>query len=90
MVTKTLEEKKAKLKAELAKLSQKITKEERKADARKKILVGAFVLSKTQDPVRGLNGFEAYLKKDQDRALFGLPPLATGEGEPKGEEKSNF
>lgn len=71
----TLQQKQARLKAELAKISQKITKEERRADARRKILIGAFVLSTHKDPAKDLPGFAEYLKKDQDRELFGLEPL---------------
>lgn len=74
-MTKTLQQKQAKLKAELAKISQQLTKEQRKADARKKILIGAFFLKQYKDPVNDISGFAAYLEKDQDRELFGLEPL---------------
>lgn len=74
-MTKTLQQKQAKLKAELAKISQQLTKEQRKADARKKILIGSFFLKQYKDPVKEISGFAAYLEKDQDRELFGLEPL---------------
>lgn len=72
----TLEQKQAKLKAELAKITERLTKEARKKDARQKILIGAFILTKYKNPAQDLAGFSEYLTKDQDRELFGLAPLA--------------
>jgi hypothetical protein len=59
---------------------------ERKADTRRKILAGAAVLDEAEhDPeyhaalIRLLGRF---LSRDDDRALFGLPPLPQEQSEP--------
>ena len=51
---------------------------ERKRDTRRKILAGAMVLDRVE---RGelteklfLDDMDRFLERDQDRALFGLPP----------------
>lgn len=76
-----------KLKLQQQKLSAQIQKEEsrtktkeRKADTRRKILIGAYFL----DKLKAEGTFEAikkelndFLKRSSDRALFGLPPLET-------------
>lgn len=84
----TLQQKQAKLKAELAKISQKITKEDRKTDARRKILLGAFMLTKYKDPANELAGFAEYLVKDLDREVFGLEPLPKPETVEKSQVQS--
>lgn len=76
-----------KLKLQQQRLSAQIQKEEarsktkeRKADTRRKILIGAYFLDKlnsegTLEAIKKeLNDF---LKRNSDRALFGLPPLET-------------
>lgn len=75
-----------KLKLKQKQLTAQIQKEEarhktskRNQDTRRKILLGAWYLEKMKD-----NGIEAiknelneFLKRNSDRALFGLPPLET-------------
>jgi phosphopantothenate synthetase len=76
----TLQEKLKQLKARQVALENrqkaKNLKRERKEDTRRKILVGAVVLSKVEDgslDKKLLNGWlEAALTRDDDRALFGL------------------
>lgn len=61
----------------------KVAKVERSRDTRRKVLVGSFVLAhlpEGQDVARltfGGASLAAYLTRDDDRALFGLPPLST-------------
>lgn len=56
------------------------SKAERKKDTRRKILLGAILLHRVQDeadPEGWLREFvEPHLVRDDDRALFGLPPRA--------------
>ena len=51
---------------------------DRKRRTRRLILIGSYVDSVSQaDPeamTRLMNGLEAFLERDQDRAVFGLPP----------------
>ena len=58
------------------------TARERKTETRRKILVGAMVLSHVeQDPPAKENLFadlNDYLERDRDRELFNLPPKDTG------------
>lgn len=89
---KTIEEKLAALKEKTKQLQAqkqrqdarqraKNSKEERAKDTRKKILLGALVLAKvskgewSEAQLRDLT--EPGLTRDDDRALFGLPPLPT-------------
>ena len=55
------------------------TKALRANDTRKKILLGAFMLErmgKNQDyAAKAVAGLDGFLKRDDDRALFGLAPL---------------
>ena len=57
------------------------TKEKRAKDTRQKILLGSFVLAHanvvniTDLAIEG-TAFADYLSRDDDRALFGLPPRA--------------
>lgn len=88
---KTIEEKLAALKEKTKQLTAqkqrqnarqraKTSKEERARDTRKKILLGALVLAKvsksewSEAQLRDLT--EPGLTRDDDRALFGLPPLS--------------
>jgi large subunit ribosomal protein L7/L12 len=54
------------------------SKRERKADTRRKILAGAILLAKVENGMFDKRTFhtwlESALERDDDRALFGLPP----------------
>ena len=72
-----LKEQKAKAERR-AKLIQQ--KQERTKDTRRKILLGAMLLEKIKrgeiDPDRIRNDLDPFLRRNADRELFGLPPLA--------------
>lgn len=59
----------------------KLGKESKNDETRKKILIGAYIMSRMSDPLElgkrddGECSFEQWLKRDEDRALFGLKPL---------------
>jgi hypothetical protein len=57
------------------------TKAQRAQDTRKKILLGAFLLDRMEKSpeyaAKVMPGFDAFLKRDDDRALFDLAPLPT-------------
>jgi len=63
------------------------TKAQRAQDTRRKILLGAFFLEKMEKnpeyAAKVMPGFDAFLKRDDDRALFDLAPL------PKPAEKTS-
>jgi len=65
-----------KLHADKRRLLAKQTKATRKADARRKILIGACVLSDEQLRAIVLPLLDDQLKRADERALFDLPPLA--------------
>ena len=73
---KKLEEKQAKLRSEIQQAKAKISKDKRKQDTKKKILIGAMILSKVADgewpEPRLKSAMDKYLDKDSDRALFDL------------------
>ncbi len=58
------------------------SKRERKADTRRKILVGAVVLAKVEQKVMDEKQLRAWLDealtRADDRALFNLPPRSSG------------
>jgi len=69
-------EKKQRLEQQIASAKSRQKKKERVDDTRKKILVGAYFLEvkykdKENELIKILDGF---LTRDNDRALFGLPP----------------
>jgi len=69
-------EKKQKIDQQIASAKSRMKKKERVDDTRKKILVGAYFLEvkykdKENELIKILDGF---LTRDNDRALFGLPP----------------
>jgi transposase len=80
----TLEEKLKALKLRAQRIEQRKkaieSKRERKADTRRKILVGAVVMAKIEQKVmdeKQLRGWlDEALRRADDRALFGLPPVA--------------
>ncbi|MGD0821567.1 MAG: mobilization protein [Desulfomonilia bacterium] len=74
-LTKLLQ-KKQKIEQQISNAKTRLKKVERAADTRKKILIGAYFLEvkykdKEQELVKLMDGF---LVRDNDRALFGLPP----------------
>ena len=75
-----LEEKQARIKAELQRLNAREQQAERKRDTRRKILLGARVLDRiargelAEAEVKA--DMERFLERDRDRALFDLPPRA--------------
>lgn len=74
-----LQTKKAQIEAELARLRARTRTESRKADTRRKILIGAVVLQEMEARpeidawIRKL--LAERLPKDRDRALFGIAPV---------------
>jgi hypothetical protein len=79
-----LEERHRRLRVQIDREKAAKAAQERKRDARRKIIVGAMVLGLVE---RGewsreefLEKLEAYLSRDHDRALFGLAPR-DGDGE---------
>ena len=75
-----LEEKQARIKAELQRMNAREQQAERKRDTRRKILLGARVLDRiargelAEAEVKA--DMERFLERDRDRALFNLPPRA--------------
>ena len=73
-----LEEKQARIKAELQRLDARERQVERKRETRRKILAGAMVLDRLARGELAEKLFKAdmdrFLERDQDRALFDLPP----------------
>jgi hypothetical protein len=77
----------AEAEAKLAKASVRAAKQQRQDDLRRKILVGAFILSRVdgtaaEETLRAQ--LDGYLTRPDDRNLFGLPPLPIEEGNPEG------
>ena len=73
-----LMEQREKLNARIQSAEARLKSSERKQDVRKKILVGAYYLDEAakndnMDEIKSL--MDKYLKRDLDRALFGLHPL---------------
>ena len=66
---KTLENKRN---AEINKVKNSAKSQERKNETRKKILIGAMVSDDATLYSEALSMLDSYLKKDSDRALFGL------------------
>ena len=78
---KVLQNRRAKLKAQLAQLDRP-SKSQRRLDARRKILIGAFVLEQMQHAgvtpqvlTFGGQKFFEWLVRPSDRAVFEAPPL---------------
>jgi hypothetical protein len=78
---KQLEQAKKLKSKQLAAARAKQAKEDRALDTRQKLLVGAFVLSKSgmnaQDYAAQSPEFLAWLVRDHDRQAFGLAPVST-------------
>ena len=73
-----LEEQRARINAEIQRVRSRESQEERKRETRRKILAGAMVLDRVKRKDLSEKLFKAdmerFLDRDQDRALFGLPP----------------
>ena len=73
-----LEEQRARINAEIQRVRSRESVEERKRETRRKILAGAMVLDRVARKDLSEKLFKAdmdrFLERDQDRALFGLPP----------------
>uniref|UniRef100_UPI00201E2E87 hypothetical protein n=1 Tax=Escherichia coli TaxID=562 RepID=UPI00201E2E87 len=73
-----LEEQRARINAEIQRVRAREQQQERKNETRGKVLVGAMILAKVNSSEwpedRLMAAMDAYLERDHDRALFGLPP----------------
>ena len=73
-----LKEQRARINAEIQRVKGRESLEERKRETRRKILAGAMVLDRVARKDLSEKLFKAdmdrFLDRDQDRALFGLPP----------------
>ena len=69
----------AKIKKQINAEKTKERQKQRKDDTRRKILLGAYVLTKMDEAeaykMKILQELQSYLTKPQDRALFGFEPL---------------
>ncbi len=85
-----LQEKQARLKAELQRLDARERQAKRKHETRRKILLGAMVLDRIARGVVTeklvLADMDSFLERDQDRALFDLPPRSASTAATEGEE----
>ena len=72
------------LETQIRRAKARITNAERKRRTRRLILIGSYVESVGQtDPVyrkRLMKGLDEFLEREQDRALFNLPPRPTDAG----------
>jgi hypothetical protein len=87
-----LEERRRLLLSEIEREKAVLAEQERKRDARRKIVVGAMVLGWVE---RGewpraqlLEKLDAYLTREHDRALFDLPPRHDANGAHTGEAQA--
>ena len=75
-----LEKKKQQISNRIVRLRNIESTEQRKLEMRRKILAGAWILHRidqdTDDRLRLMlmQGLDAFLERDKDRALFNLPP----------------
>lgn len=89
MTRKTLDEQIEQMRAALQKKVAARDKQRKRDTDRKKILIGAFYLSRIEhDPVareKLMAALDGYLVRDDDRRLFGLPPKAKADTPAPGE-----
>ena len=83
-----LEEKRARINAEIQRVKARERQAVRKRDTRRKILAGAMVLDRVARGVLTeqlfLRDMDEFLQRDQERALFELPPRQNREkGDPQ-------
>ena len=80
-----LKEQRARINAEIQRVKGRESQEERKRETRRKILAGAMVLDRVARKELAEKLFKAdmdrFLERDQDRALFELPPRVATRGE---------
>lgn len=82
-IERELKQRKERILMQKRQQQMKLTNEKRKRETRKKVLIGAAMLAKieagewSRDNLTRL--LDGYLKRDDDRALFGLPPVASGD-----------
>ena len=73
-----LEEQRARINAKIQRVRSRESQEARKRETRRRILAGAMVLDRVKRKDLSEKLFKAdmdrFLDRDQDRALFGLPP----------------
>lgn len=75
-----LQTKKKQLEARIARIQKRETESQRKADMRRKLLIGAYHLQQEKGDFRQFClAMDGYLVRDIDRALFGLPHLTEAE-----------
>ena len=83
-----LEEQRARINAEIQRVRSRESQEERKRETRRKILAGAMVLDRVARKDLSEKLFKAdmdrFLDREQDRALFGLPPRPADSGQSHG------
>ena len=83
-----LEEQRARINAEIQRVRSRESQEERKRETRRKILAGAMVLDRVARKDLSEKLFKAdmdrFLERNQDRALFGLPPRPADSSQPRG------
>ena len=76
---KKLEERKAKIGAEIARVKAREASQNRKSDTRRKVLLGALVLAMVEKGELSREKVDSalarFLSRPQDRALFSLPPM---------------
>jgi predicted nuclease with TOPRIM domain len=71
-----IEEQKKQLEERLVTMKNRLKKQERVEDTRKKILVGAYFMEKYKDKMHELvPQLDRFLIRDADRELFGLKPV---------------
>jgi large subunit ribosomal protein L7/L12 len=79
---KKLTERRNAVNARIRKEQNKLAADKRKADTRRKILMGAWAFEKSgrdsEFAQTALAELKDFLVRDYDRALFGLPPVADG------------
>lgn len=74
-----LEEQRARINAQIQRVKAREQKQTSRDDTRRKVLVGALVLGRVQSKLMSreqlLADLDPFLTRDNDRALFDLPPL---------------
>ena len=87
-----VKEQQANLAAKMQRLKARKSQEARKRETRRKILLGAMVLDRIARGVVTeklvLADMDSFLERDQDRALFDLPPRTPSPADTEGEEHS--
>lgn len=82
-IERELKQRKEKIAQQKRQQQAKIAEAKRKRETRQKVLIGAAMLAKieagewSRDNLTRL--LHAYLTRDDDRALFGLPPIVGGD-----------